>query len=79
LKNILHKKLYKKIRESFDISSQTVQEIRDVVVEAIIVSCLYPLSHPILPYEGRTIAGEDCLYFERAVEASWILQLATNG
>ncbi|MCW7078891.1 MAG: hypothetical protein OCU22_07195, partial [Canidatus Methanoxibalbensis ujae] len=35
LKNILHKKLYKKIRESFDISSQTVQEIRDVVVEAI--------------------------------------------
>ena len=25
------------------------------------------------------VAGEDCLYFERAVEASWILQLATNG
>ena len=35
LKNILHKKLYKQIRESFDIGSQTVQEIRDVVVEAI--------------------------------------------
>jgi len=35
LKNILHKKLYKQIRESFDIASQTVQEIRDVVVESI--------------------------------------------
>jgi len=35
LKNLLHKKLYKQIRESFDVSSQTVQEIRDVVVEAI--------------------------------------------
>jgi len=35
LKNMLHQKLYKQIRESFDISSQTVQEIRDVVVEAI--------------------------------------------
>jgi len=35
LKNLLHKKLYKQIRESFDIGSQTVQEIRDVVVEAI--------------------------------------------
>jgi len=35
LKNLLHQKLYKQIRESFDISSQTVQEIRDVVVEAI--------------------------------------------
>ncbi|MCW7078540.1 MAG: hypothetical protein OCU22_05385, partial [Canidatus Methanoxibalbensis ujae] len=35
MKNLLHKKLYKKIRESFDISSQTVQEIRDVVVETI--------------------------------------------
>jgi len=34
LKNILHQKLYKQIRESFDIGSQTVQEIRDVVVEA---------------------------------------------
>jgi len=34
LKNLLHKKLYKQIRESFDIGSQTVQEIRDVVVEA---------------------------------------------
>ena len=33
LKNLLHKKLYKQIRESFDASSQTVQEIRDVVVE----------------------------------------------
>jgi len=35
LKNLLHKKLYKQIKESFDVSSQTVQEIRDVVVEAI--------------------------------------------
>ena len=35
LKNILHKKLYRQIRESFDVCSQTVQEIRDVVVEAI--------------------------------------------
>ena len=35
LKNLLHKKLYKQIRERFDIGSQTVQEIRDVVVEAI--------------------------------------------
>jgi len=35
LKNLLHQKLYKQIRESFDIGSQTVQEIRDVVVEAI--------------------------------------------
>ena len=35
LKNILHQKLYKQIRERFDIGSQTVQEIRDVVVEAI--------------------------------------------
>jgi len=35
LKNLLHQKLYKQIRESFDISSQTVQEIRDVVVESI--------------------------------------------
>jgi len=35
LKNMLHKKLYKQIRESFDIGSQTVQEIRDVVVESI--------------------------------------------
>jgi len=35
LKNILHQKLYKQIRESFDIGSQTVQEIRDVVVGAI--------------------------------------------
>ena len=34
LKNLLHQKLYKQIRESFDIGSQTVQEIRDVVVEA---------------------------------------------
>jgi len=34
LKNILHQKLYRQIRESFDIGSQTVQEIRDVVVEA---------------------------------------------
>jgi len=35
LKNMLHKKLYKQIRERFDIGSQTVQEIRDVVVESI--------------------------------------------
>jgi len=35
LKNLLHKKLYRQIRESFDIGSQTVQEIRDVVVESI--------------------------------------------
>jgi len=35
LKNLLHQKLYKQIRESFDIGSQTVQEIRDVVVESI--------------------------------------------
>ena len=35
LKNILHQKLYRQIRESFDVGSQTVQEIRDVVVEAI--------------------------------------------
>jgi len=35
LKNILHQKLYRQIREGFDIGSQTVQEIRDVVVEAI--------------------------------------------
>jgi len=35
LKNLLHKKLYKQIRERFDIGSQTVQEIRDVVVESI--------------------------------------------
>ena len=34
LKNLLHQKLYKQIRESFDIGSQTVQETRDVVVEA---------------------------------------------
>jgi len=31
LKNILHQKLYKQIRESFDVGSQTVQEIRDTV------------------------------------------------
>jgi len=30
LKNILHQKLYKQIRETFDIGSQTAQEIRDV-------------------------------------------------
>jgi len=35
LKNLLHQKLYKQIRESFDIGSQTVQEIKDVVVESI--------------------------------------------
>jgi len=35
LKNILHKKLYRQIRETFDVGSQTVQEIRDIVVEAI--------------------------------------------
>jgi len=35
LKNLLHQKLYRQIKESFDIGSQTVQEIRDVVVEAI--------------------------------------------
>ena len=35
LKNILHQKLYRQIRESFDTGSQTVQEIRDVVVESI--------------------------------------------
>jgi len=35
LKNILHQKLYGQIKESFDIGSQTVQEIRDVVVETI--------------------------------------------
>jgi len=35
LKNMLHQKLYRQIKESFDIGSQTVQEIRDVVVEAI--------------------------------------------
>jgi len=35
LKNLLHKKLYRQIRESFDIGSQTVQEIRDMVVESI--------------------------------------------
>ena len=35
LKNILHQKLYRQIRESFDVGSQTAQEIRDVVVEAI--------------------------------------------
>ncbi|MHA1506439.1 MAG: RNA-guided endonuclease TnpB family protein [Candidatus Asgardarchaeia archaeon] len=35
LKNILHQKLYRQIRESFDIGSQTVQEVRDVVVEVI--------------------------------------------
>ena len=34
LKNILHQELYKQIRETFNVSSQTVQEIRDVVVEA---------------------------------------------
>ena len=34
LKNLLHQKLYRQIREGFDIGSQTVQEIRDVVVEA---------------------------------------------
>jgi len=33
LKNILHEKFYRQIKESFDVSSQTVQEIRDVVVE----------------------------------------------
>ena len=31
LKNILHQKLYRQIRETFDIGSQTVQEIRDTV------------------------------------------------
>lgn len=34
LKNILHQELYKQVRETFDVGSQTVQEIRDVVVEA---------------------------------------------
>ena len=34
LKNILHQKFYNVIRETFNVSSQTVQEIRDVVVEA---------------------------------------------
>ncbi|MCD6484118.1 MAG: transposase [Candidatus Odinarchaeota archaeon] len=33
LKNILHKIFYKQIKDSFNISSQTIQEIRDVVVE----------------------------------------------
>ena len=37
LKNILHKKLYRQIRETFDVGSQTVQEIRDVVVEATLM------------------------------------------
>jgi IS605 OrfB family transposase len=32
LKNILHRELYKQIRETYDVSSQTVQEIRDTVV-----------------------------------------------
>ncbi|RLI80768.1 hypothetical protein DRP04_07635 [Archaeoglobales archaeon] len=35
LKNILHQEFYKQIKETFDIGSQTIQEIRDVVVEAI--------------------------------------------
>jgi len=35
LKNILHQKLYCQIKEIFDIGSQTIQEIRDVVVETI--------------------------------------------
>ena len=35
LKNILHQKLYRQIRETFDIGSQTVQEIRDTVVGVI--------------------------------------------
>ena len=30
LKNILHQKLYRQIRESFGVGSQTAQEIRDV-------------------------------------------------
>jgi len=34
LKNILHERFYKQIK-SFDIGSQTIQEVRDVVVEAI--------------------------------------------
>lgn len=34
LKKSLHQKLYNRIREKYDIGSQTVQEIRDVVVEA---------------------------------------------
>jgi len=32
LKNILHRELYKQIRETYDIGSQTVQEIRDTVI-----------------------------------------------
>ena len=34
LKNILHERFYRQIKNTFDISSQTIQEIRDVVVEA---------------------------------------------
>jgi len=34
LKNILHEKFYKQIRDTFNVTSQTIQEIRDVVVEA---------------------------------------------
>ncbi|MHA1859896.1 MAG: hypothetical protein ACTSVF_02205 [Candidatus Asgardarchaeia archaeon] len=33
LKSILHKKFYGQIKDSFNVSSQTIQEIRDVVVE----------------------------------------------
>jgi len=33
LKNILHEKFYKQIKDTFNVSSQTIQEIRDVVVE----------------------------------------------
>jgi len=49
LKNILHQKLYRQIRESFDIGSQTVQEIRDVVVEAV-------NSYAQLVKEGRKVS-----------------------
>jgi IS605 OrfB family transposase len=34
LKQILHQQLYRQIKETFDVGSQTIQEIRDVVVEA---------------------------------------------
>ena len=34
IKNILHQQLYQQIKESFDIGSQTIQEVRDVIVEA---------------------------------------------
>ncbi|MHA1596860.1 MAG: hypothetical protein ACTSYT_04260 [Candidatus Asgardarchaeia archaeon] len=33
LKGILHEKFYRQIKDSFNVSSQTIQEIRDVVVE----------------------------------------------